>query len=56
MIWLTVLKYVCLIFAIVYTFSNVGKVFTKEYVPARNIVVMAVNIAAVIALHFEAGV
>ena len=56
MIWLTILKYICLVIAIIYTYSNVGKIFTKEYVPVHNIFVMAVNIAAVIALYFEAGV
>lgn len=56
MIWLTILKYVCLVIAIYFTYVNIGRLVSKEGVHWQNILIMSVNIAAVIALHFEAGV
>lgn len=55
MIWLTVLKYICLAIAIDYTFSNVVKVMRGGGVSWQQLLIMSSSIAAFIALHFEAG-
>ena len=55
MIWLTILKYICLTFAIAYTFSNVTKAIWKFNISWQQLLIMGASIAGFVALHFEAG-
>lgn len=56
MIWLTLLKYICLVIAIDYTFSNIVKATYKTRISWQQLLIMGSSIAGFIALHFEAGV
>lgn len=51
----TVLKYVCLVTSIVYTFSNIVKAFRRHAISAANLWIMAVSIAAFCLLTIELG-
>lgn len=51
----TILKYVCLLFAITYTFSNAVKWSRGHEIAGVNMVIMALSITGFIVLQFELG-
>lgn len=51
----TILKYICLLVAILYTFNNIGRLIRKEPVYAPQIILMGIGIVGYIMLEFEFG-
>lgn len=50
------LKYLCLVIAIIYTFSNFGTlIFRKDDIPAIKILLMALGIAGYLMLELDFG-
>lgn len=50
-----VIKYLCLLLAIIYGFSNVAKIIRKQTIYSPQIVFMALGIVGYILLEFELG-
>lgn len=50
-----VLKYLCLLLAVTYTFSNIGRACRGEAVYAPQILLMGLGIVGYILLEFELG-
>ena len=50
-----ILKYVCLVPAIVYTFSNITKGFRGHAISTKNLYLMAISISAYCLLEFGLG-
>jgi hypothetical protein len=55
MIILTIIKYICLFFGILYGFSNVVKAFRSLPIHAPQLWIMALGIVGYVLLEFELG-
>lgn len=49
------LKYICLLFAIVYTYSNIVKTFRGNAIGSSQLFIMGASIVGYILLEFELG-
>ena len=56
MIFLTILKYVFLTFAIRYTFSNFGRLFSGQGVKSATMWIMSIGISGYLLFQFGLGV
>lgn len=50
---LEVIKYIALTIAIIFTFTNFGRLFRSQRIPTANIVLMGISIVAFIIIQFR---